>query len=71
MGKIATLSHEKICIMQVVIVLWSAFSSKHSAYVYSGPKFSIFSELNCLIDTSSIYGKHLTQENSQKSGEGL
>lgn len=34
------------------MVLWSAFSNEHSVFVHPEPKFSIFSELSCLIDIS-------------------
>lgn len=44
MEKIAMLSYEQICIMQVMILLWSAFSSKHSVSVHPEPKL-VFSQL--------------------------
>lgn len=68
MGKIATLSWENLR-NQVVILLRSAFSNKHSVFVHPEPKSSIFSELSCLIDISNVYGKRCTEENCQKEPE--
>lgn len=54
MGKIAMLPHKKICIIQVMILLWPPFSSKHPVPTHPKPTLSIFGELEYLIDTPSV-----------------
>lgn len=58
MEKIAMLSYEKICIKQVMILLWSAFSSKYSVSVHPEPKLAFL--IVSAIDTSGVYSKPLT-----------
>lgn len=44
--------------MQVMILLWSAFSSKHSVSVHPEPKLAF--SMDSAIDTSGVYSKPLT-----------
>lgn len=58
MEKIALLSYEKICIMKVMILLWSAFSSKYSVSAHPEPKLAF--SMDSAINTSGVYSKPLT-----------